>query len=292
MSICARRWGAAAVKQGARSPIPARGSAATPALQAGACAESRAVSAPVGRAGRAPALHSGHELVDELVVGVAAHALVLAAHIERALQQVLVVGACAPGAAGWVDQGLGTAECCQELPPAWASGCMSWSTRPAASLMASGSTCPMHNGAPLPNIDVQAIRLVSTTVQARLLAAGRTLRAASNKRAGQACRATGRRLRISARQRATSQWRRAATQHAGGAAGRGRARVDADRQAHVGGDAAARRVQRELRLGHAHRLRDECAGVTHTPPSTPGQADQQAASRTQLTLLPMGRTGA
>ena len=43
----------------------------------------------------APPLHSRHELIDELIVGVAAHALVLAADIERAPQQLLIVGACA-----------------------------------------------------------------------------------------------------------------------------------------------------------------------------------------------------
>ncbi len=81
-------------------------------------------------------------------------------------------------------------------------------------------------------------------------------------------------------------------QHAGGAAERGRARIDADRQAHVGRDAATRRVQRELRLGHAHRLRtnrrEHDAGAIRTPE----QAGQQAAGRTQLTWLPPGRTGA
>jgi len=76
------------------------------------------VSAPAGRAGRAPALHGGHELVDELVVGVAAHALVLAANVEWTLQQVLVIRACAPWAAQWVGSGSGTAESCPEPPPA------------------------------------------------------------------------------------------------------------------------------------------------------------------------------
>ena len=41
-----------------------------------------------------PPLHSRHELVNELVVRVAAHALVLAADIERAPQQLLIVRAC------------------------------------------------------------------------------------------------------------------------------------------------------------------------------------------------------
>ena len=38
-----------------------------------------------------PPLSSGDELIQELIVGIPAHALMLAAHVELALQQLLVV---------------------------------------------------------------------------------------------------------------------------------------------------------------------------------------------------------
>lgn len=41
-----------------------------------------------------PALSSGDELIQELIVGITAHALMLAAHVELALQQLLVVSPC------------------------------------------------------------------------------------------------------------------------------------------------------------------------------------------------------
>ena len=132
----------------------------------------------------APPLHSRHELIDELVVGVAAHALVLAADIERAPQQLLIVGACA-------------------------------GTFRYLFLMMEVDGVPRCTG----SHDKAAASMPCRMQQ-----------------------------HITCLRKWTAGFGKAGMETL-------RTRVDADGQAHVRRDAAARRVQRQLRLGHAHRLR-------------------------------------
>ena len=61
-----------------------------------------------------PALSSGDELIQKLIVSITTHALMLAAHVELALQQVLVVSSCKR--ASQIMQSTAEAKCTSSSP--------------------------------------------------------------------------------------------------------------------------------------------------------------------------------